>query len=137
MSDYIIYTDTSKTDHAGTRERVFVKLIGDKDSTSLLELLRQNGNDFDTGKSSDFYFMRLPDVGELQKVEVTISQEYIYNGSNDAWLPNRIRVLKLAGNQVVGRWQAPCGKWIGDSRKPEDDEQLIRELQAMAEHVLV
>ena len=113
---YVVEISTSDVKGAATTAKVFVKLSGTRGATAPV-WLEARKEQFARGRTDTFTLEGLPDVGELEVVEVghDASGGGLFKGSAN-WHVGDVRVTNAASGAAVTCY---LNDWIGDKKGPE------------------
>lgn len=91
MVDYVVYITTASTIFAGTDDRVEIALVGESQSTSLVELSRSetHADPFERGQT-DRFTVCLPNVGHLRGIFFRYGENTWFGG--ERWVVSEVAV---------------------------------------------
>ena len=90
---------------SGTKDKIYISLIGSKTYTQFFNLNQYlENNEFKTGHTNLFTAL-LEDIGKLKEIKIKSEGNTIYN----SWFLSKIRITKNEGNNY---YSFPFHKWI-------------------------
>lgn len=113
---YTIDVFTGSRDGAGTDANVYITLHGSRGSSPEVQL-DNGGDNFERGRM-DSFSVSLPDVGEVQRVQIRHDNSRSVAG----WFLDKIVVRRDDNKQ---EWSFNCGRWLASD---EEDGAIDREL---------
>ena len=115
MTDYTILTDTAPDSEADfdPNVQVYLKFTGDRSASNFIRLDDVKRDDLEPGQTDDFH-VAIPDVGNLQKMEIKIE-----GNPRKSWHLMQARIQKKTNGSVEREWSAyhkgheAEGYWFG------------------------